>query len=255
VPGYNTTTELRYLERVGQAWQPDLVIVGFYENDLADNDLVPATPTLRRRVTSGVQAAMQRWLYSYELYKRIALTARWQWFTSVPDRARIEALAGEEALMVRAGVEAGARLSDVDKFSDAATFRCPELEQQGRRDRLEDHLQGDAPSLVAWRRSVAELQRLNRDGAYRIVFFINMAPNQCPSEDRFVDAGAFEDEAALRAIMEQGTPVFSSARAFLPYRPSQMPGASGHSTGNANRVKADALFDALTNGILPGPSR
>ena len=82
-----------------------------------------------------------------------------------------------------------------------------------------------------------------------------MAPNVCPGEDRFVDAGAFEDEAAVRAILGQGTPVGSSVRAFLPYRPSQMPGASGHSTGNANRVKADSLFEMLTAGILPGAGR
>jgi hypothetical protein len=30
-----------------------------------------------------------------------------------------------------------------------------------------------------------------------------------------------------------------------------MPGASGHSSGNANRVKADALFDFLSGEVLP----
>jgi hypothetical protein len=55
----------------------------------------------------------------------------------------------------------------------------------------------------------------------------------------------------LRKILGNGTPVGSSVRAYLPYRPSQMPGAAGHSSGNANRVKADALFDFLSAEILP----
>lgn len=257
VPGYNTTQELKYLERVGESYRPDLVIVGFYENDLADND-VPTEATMRRRIVSGVQGGMQRWLYSYELYKRIALTARWQWFTSTPDRQRIESLAGEEALTALPGdrsMEAAQRLSDVERFADADTYRCLEFEQRpSRGDRLSTHLGAATPSMAAWKRSVAELQRLHREGRYRIAFFINMAPNVCPDDDRFVDAGAGEDEAALTAILGQGTPVGSSMRAFLAYRPSQMPGASGHSIGNANGVKADALFDFLTAGVLPPPS-
>ena len=259
VPGYNTTQELKYLERVGPSYQPDLVIIGFFENDLADND-VSTEPTVARRLSSGVQGSMQRWLYSYELYKRIALTARWQWFTSVPDRRRIEALAGEEALTASPGDRSEDRaqqLTAVERFPDAETFRCEEFEKNPNRggDRLAARLTESTPSMAAWRRSVAELQRLHRDGAYRIAFFINMAPNVCPGEDRFVDDGAFEDDAAVRAILGQGTPVGSSVRAFLPYRPSQMPGASGHSVGNANRVKADALFEMLTAGILPEASR
>jgi lysophospholipase L1-like esterase len=251
VPGYNTTQELKYLERVGPSYQPDLVIVGFYENDLADNDL-PTEPGFRRRLTSGVQRVMQRWLYSYELYKRILLTARWQWLTAAPDRSRIEALAADEALLSppadRTG-EAAQRLSDVERFSEP--HACRQIDTNPNRDRLAAHLDDATPSITAWKRSVAELQRLHREGRYRIVFFINMAPNECAGDDRFFDGGALEDEAALRAILGQGTAVGSSVRAFLPYRPSQMPGASGHSFGNSNRVKADALFDFVTGEVLP----
>jgi lysophospholipase L1-like esterase len=251
VPGYNTTTELKYLERVGPSYQPDLVIVGFYENDLSDNDL-PTEPGFGRRLASGVQRNMQRWLYSYELYKRILLTVRWQWLTTTPDRGRIEALAADEALLSppadRSG-EAAQRLSDVERFTDVHV--CKEVDTNPNRDRLAAHLDEATPSIAAWKRSVAEFQRLHRDGVYPTAFFINMAPNVCPDEDRFIDAGALEDEAALRAILGQGTPVGSSVRAFLQYRPSQMPGASGHSFGNSNRVKADALFDFVTGEVLP----
>lgn len=254
VPGYNTTQELKYLERVGPRYQPDLSIVGFFENDLIDNDVsTEATPV--RRVTSLVQGAMQRWLYSYELYKRIALTIRWQWLASVPNRGRVEALAADEELVSRPEDRSGEhaqRLSDVERFPDGGTFRCREIDSNPNRDRLTALLAKQTPSMVMWKRAVGELQRLHREHTYRIVFFINMAPNECPGEDRFFDGGALEDEAALGAILGEGTPVGSSVRAFLPYRPSQMPGASGHSIGNANRVKADALFDFITGGgILP----
>lgn len=253
VPGYNTTQELKYLERVGARYQPDLVVVGFFENDLADND-VSTEPTLRRRAISGLQGGMQRWLYSYELYKRIFLTARWQWLADTPDRGRIDALASDEELIARPSDRSGEatqRLSDTERFADADTFVCRVVDVDPNRDRLEAHLNQSSPSIAAWKRSVAEFQRLHREGAYRIAFFLNMAPNDCPDEDRFFDGGAGEDEAALIAVLGQGTPVGSSMRAFLPYRPSQMPGARGHSTGNANRVKADALFEFLTGGAHP----
>jgi hypothetical protein len=254
VPGYNTATELRLLERVGPSYAPDLVVVGFYENDLIDND-VATTATLRRRVTSAVQGSMQRWLYSYELYKRIALTVRWQWLTSTPDRGRIEALAEGDKLIARPDGQsdaAGQRLGEVERFSEPAV--C-EVDQDPNRDRLATHLAATNPSMVMWRRAVSELQRLNREGLYRVAFFINMAPNQCFDQDRFFDGGALEDDAALRAILGQGTPVGSSVRGYLPYRPSQMPGASGHSFGNANVVKADALFELLTTDVLPSSVR
>jgi lysophospholipase L1-like esterase len=249
VPGYNTAQELKYLERVGPRYAPDLVIVGFFENDLIDND-VATTATLRRRLASAVQGSMQRWLYSYELYKRIALTLRWQWLTRTPDRQRIEALADDEQLIAppsdRAG-EAAQQLTDVERFSEPVV--C-EVNRGPGRDRLATHLAETTPSMVMWRRAVAELQRLNSAGVYRIAFFVNMAPNQCIDRDRFFDGGALEDDAALYAILGQGTPAGSSVRAYLPYRPSQMPGASGHSIGNANVIKADALFEFLMSHAL-----
>ncbi len=252
VPGYNTTQELKVLERVGPRYKPDLVVVGFYENDLQDND-VPTDATLRRRIVSAIQGSMQRWLYSFELYKRIALTIRWQWLTSAPDRGRIDALGADEALVAppsdRSG-EPGQRLTAVDRFDDWATFVCKEVDRNPNRDRLSAHLAENNPSMVVWRRSVAEFQRLHREGAYRIAFFINMAPSECPGTDRYVDGGTLEDSAALEAILGNGIPAASSVRAYLPYRPSQMPGASGHSIGNANWVKADALFDFLRTALL-----
>lgn len=253
VPGYNTSQELAYLKRVGPRYKPDVVIIGFFLNDLTDND-VSTEPTFRRRATSAIQATAQRWLYSYELYKRVLLTIRWQWLTTSPDRGRIDALAADEALTSQPSdrsSEPALRLGNVDRLVD--TFQCDETNSDPHRDLLSTRLGASDASIVMWRRAVAELQRLHREHAYRLAFFINMAPKECPGHDRFsAGSDAAQDEAALRSILGNGTPVGSSRTAFLPYRPSQMPLANGHSLGNANRVKADALFEFLVDeGLLP----
>ena len=77
VPGYNTSQELAHLLQVGPVFQPDLVIVGFYENDLIDNKPIVA-PTVARRALSAVASLAQRHLYSLELYKRIYYEAAWR---------------------------------------------------------------------------------------------------------------------------------------------------------------------------------
>jgi hypothetical protein len=251
VPGYNTAQELAYLRQVGPRYRPDLVVVGFYENDLAGND-VPDHPSLARRASSALQRAMQRWFYSYELYKKVVLTLRWRLFTQAADRGRIEQLAGEQALLVQPSdrsQQPEQRLTDVHALTDIPV--CAQRGDDPNRDRLAARLDAATSEIAAWKRAVAGFQRLHRDGAYQVAFFINMAPNVCPEGDRFYDGGALEDEAALRAILGNGTPVGSSVRAFLPYRPSQMPGASGHSIGNANQVKARALFEFLRRDVLP----
>lgn len=256
VPGYATSQELKYLLDVGPRYQPDLVVVGFYENDLAGNTSL-SPPSWSRRAASAAQRVMQRWFYSYELYKKVALTLHWRLFSGGVDRGRIEALAADEALLAAPADAAGhpsQRLTTVDRFADVDTFKC-ETDTDPNRDRLGNHLVEPSDEMAKWKAAVAALQQLHRDGAYRIAFFINMAPNECPDDDRFFDGGAIEDEAALREILERGTPVGSSVRAFLPYRPTQMPGASGHSSGNANRVKAQALFEFLRDAGLLGVAR
>lgn len=257
VPGYNTSQELAYLTEVGSRYDPDLAIVGFFANDLTDNTL-PVTPSLARRATRGVQRLMQQHLYSYEFYKRTFLTARWRLMTGEDDRRRIENLSGEEALLGRMedlSADDDQKLGAVDTFDDQQVrdFTCPVLgPRDGGGDRLAAAVRKQSSETLAWIAAVRGLQRLNRDGAYRVMFFINMAPDICAREDRFHNGGSLDDDDALREILGDGAPVASSTRAFLRYRPSQMPGANNHSFGNANRVKADALFDFLrTSSLLP----
>lgn len=256
VPGYNTSQELAYLEEVGPRFNPDLVIVGFYANDLVDNE-PPVAPSLSRRATSAVQRQLQEHMYSFEFYKRAILTARWRLLTSDADRQRIEGLASQAAMLERRDDLAAApqqTLGEVETFDDQQVrdFTCGlKGPGDGGANGLAATVRGSTPQARAWTTAVRGLQALHRHGVHPITFFINMAPNICRLEDRFYDAGALDDDAALRAVLGDGTPVTSSTRAFLRYRPSQMPEANGHSLGNSNRVKADALFEFLRTEILP----
>lgn len=253
VPGYNTADELAYLEEVGQRFDPDLVIVGFFPNDLA-----PGTPRRSpgaiRRVASAVRRTLQRHLYSYEFYRRALLTVRWQLTANDEDRAFMARLADADKDLAPSAATGAAdqQLTEVDYFDDQAVreFTCPKWQTFDGGGGLRTQIH-DGPGAAGWRSAVSEFQQLHRDGRYRVVFFANLAPMPCGTEDRFHDAGSLADDQAVREVLGQGTPVVSSTRAFLHYRPSQMPAASGHSLGNSNRVKADVLFEFLREHTLP----
>ena len=258
VPGYATSQELAYLERVGGRYDPDLVIVGFYQNDLTGNEL-PRTPSAMRRLVAGIQGWMQQRLYSFEFYKRAILTARWRLFTDESTRQRLEHLLTQEIPLTRPDYSAGdepQELTPVDRFeaADVEGFRCEVQPVPDRRRSadLREQLERPNGEITAWLEAVHGFQRLAAAGTYRIAFFINMAPEVCQASDRFFDGGSLEFDEVLRSVLGQGTPVVSTVRDFLKFRPSQMPGASAHAVGNANRVKADALFEFLQNQVLPG---
>ncbi|MEO8681192.1 MAG: GDSL-type esterase/lipase family protein [Vicinamibacterales bacterium] len=257
VPGYNTSQELAYLEQVGRPFSPDLVVVGFYPNDFTANERV-AEPSLARRLGSAMQAIVQRTMYSYEFYKRAYLTLRWQLMTDKVDQQRIEHLATEDQLLeTTAGGEDAARILSPAEFiddSNAAEFVCPGAQSDVNSKaptELARALRGRSPSLASWFEAVDGLQQLHASGAFRVMFFINMAPIVCAGADRFVDGGTLGDDDAMLEVLGKGTPAVSSTRAFLHYHPSQMPAAGGHSLGNSNRVKADVLFDFLKTQVLP----
>ena len=112
---------------------------------------------------------------------------------------------------------------------------------------LSGRIKARSPDIAPWLDAVADLRVYARSAGYPLVFFVNGSPNICRGQDRFYDAGALAEDAALLSVMGDGSPAASSTRAFLHWRPSQMPGAYGHSIGNANRVKADVLFEYLTS--------
>ena len=253
VPGYNTRQELRYLQEVGATFKPDLVIVGFFPNDFDGNDKLP-DPTFLRRLSSGAQRLMQRYLYSYEFYKRVLLTLRWKLMTSDDDRLRLEHLATEADLLTSAvspDASPDQRLTDAEYFDEESirSFVCmgtPKADTESPGE-LSSRIKARAPDIAPWLDAVADLRAYARSAGHPLVFFVNGSPNICKPQDRFYDAGALAEDAALLSVMGDGSPAASSTRAFLHWRPSQMPGAYGHSIGNANRVKADVLFEYLTS--------
>ena len=256
VPGYNTRQELTYLQEIGPLAKPDLVVVGFYPNDFTGNNAAAPPPSRLRRAAAATLRTIQRHLYSYEFYKRAILTLRWRLFTSESDRLRIEHLTTEQQLTARSGSVADGpsqRLTEVEYLNDPAAdqFHCrdagPVLTGGGRGDELRRR----APHLADWFGAVDAFQQLHREKQYRIVFFVNMAPIVCHGADRFFDGGRLADDAALLEVLGRDTPAVSTTRAFLQYRPSQMPAAGDHAFGNSNAVKADVLFRYLRDRVLP----
>jgi lysophospholipase L1-like esterase len=255
VPGYSTRDELTYLQQVGDRYAPDLVIVGFFINDIVAGRAKPEPGFARRAVNRGRQL-VQRHVYSYQLYRKASATLQWRWSTSDANRQQLELLAeGEKLLNHTQRVEHLPEqvIGEVEYFDDAAvsSFSCPKWQPIDNSGGLRTRLRDGGRDVEDWIDAVRELQQLHKSGKRRIVFFINMAPVICRTEDRFHDGGSLLDEAALREVMASGTPVIGSTAAFLHYRPSQMPVADGHALGNSNRVKGDALFDELRRSVLP----
>ena len=260
VPGYNTSTELAYLEDIGARYQPDLVIVGFYPNDFTGNtDSQP--PSFRARATSAAQRFMQRNLYSFEFYKRALLTLKWRLLTSDADRARLEALAGDEALLgyrPDAAEQPDQQLTAPEYFDDqqVASYVCKN--QQGidpgklPADLVRRRLQQDEPEMRAWRRGIERFRRCIDPARTHHVLHQPRAAT-VPGRRSFSDPAARDDDEVLRRVLGHGHPVASSFGEFLHYRPSQMPAASGHRIGNSNKVKADALARASHRGAAAAP--
>ena len=252
VPGYNTAQQLAYLNEVGERFAPDLVIVGFFSNDFTGYQPV-SHPGVRARATSAVMRTLQRFVYSTELYKRIYLTLRFQLTESAENQQRLEHLATEDALLGRQNADPASaqKLGDFERLSDAdvQAFECRDMGPAGP-PMLAADVRSRSPKLRLWFEAVEGFQSLHRAGRYRIMFFINLAPQECTGRDRFFDHGSRADNDALQEVLGRDTAVVSSWAEFLYYRPSQMPAAAGHSLGNANLVKAKVLFDFLRTDVL-----
>jgi hypothetical protein len=253
VPGYNTAQELAYLNEIGERYAPDLVIVGFFSNDFTGFEPV-ADPGVIGRAASAVMRTMQRYVYSTELYKRLYLTLRFRLTESRQSQQRLEHLQSEDALLGKPNADQASEqeLGGFERLSEEAVrdFECVGMGPQGPPGLAAD-VRNRAPQLGAWFSAVEDLQALHRAGKYRIMFFINMAPQECKGADRFIDYGSGADVEALEEVLGRDTAVVSSWREFLYYRPSQMPAASAHSLGNANLVKAKVLFEFLRDRVLP----
>jgi hypothetical protein len=252
VPGYNTSQELANLLEVGPAFQPDLVIVGFFENDVVGNFPVQS-PGMAARIKSATVSWLYRHVYSIELYKRLYLQIAWRFSGQTSYRQRLDHL-GEERQLIENVQQIqdlkDQQLSPFDWLDDEAVgaVRCPDGPLQPP-DLLETIRH--EPGWDDWLTAVRRLQALHRDGAYALSFFIQVAPTACLSRDVFFDGGTAALNRFYTDILTAGVPGVSPYDAFRHTRPSQMPLAAGHALGNANAVKADVLFHHLREDVLP----
>ena len=252
VPGYNTSQELAQLLEVGPRFQPDVVIVGFFENDFVDNFPVEP-PGAWARARSVILTALYRHMYSIELYKRLYLQIAWSASRQTSYRQRLEHVAEEEEVTATAPDIADRqfqRLTPFERVSDEqlASIACPN--QPDANPDLVASIQRES-GWTDWVAAVRRFQQLHRDGMYRVVFFANVAPFPCPTADVFTDRGSDAVNRFYMSYLSAGTPAVSVYDAFRHLRPSQMPSAGAHSLGNANLVKADVLFEYLRDRVLP----
>lgn len=252
VPGYNTSQELAHLKEVGPEFAPDLVIVGFFENDLIDNR-EPSAPGALRRVQSRALAFAQRHVYSLDLYKKVYLQLAWKLSASDDYRRRLEHLSSGESMITSvadASTLPQQALTPVERLTDAQVRDINCIYGMKPNPTLIPAIEHDA-GFGPWLAAVRGFQHLNATGAYRIVFFLNDVPPVCPDGDVFYDGGSKTIDDFYLRVMSEETPAVSSYDAFLHVRPSQMPNASGHSLGNSNAVKADVLYEFLRQRLLP----
>jgi len=252
VPGYNTSQERAHLLDVGPTFQPDVVVVAFFENDIVDNYHV-ARPTALSRLRSAILSSLYRHVYSIQLYKRAYLQLAWRLSASNDYRLRLEHVAEETQLTANLQQVADLKdqqLTEFDRLgdNDVRAARCDE-EVPARGD-IVAAIQRE-PGYGAWLEAVRRLQQLARSAPYTLMFFANVAPMSCAHPDVFYDGGTADLNRFYLRILGDGTPAVSSYDAFRHVRPSQMPQAAGHALGNSNVVKADVLFGFLRNTLLP----
>ena len=254
VPGYNTSQELAQLLEFGPVAKPDLVVVGFYENDVTDNFDV-AQPDRATVVASSLRAFTQEHLYSFDLYRKLWLTLQWKLSASDAYRRRLEALDSEEQMYKRPSQVADSKLQQLRPYEQVPDAEVPRSCFSGQRPNpgIADAIRSN-PDWPRWLKAVRGFQALHRRGEYRVVFFMNVIPVVCPDADFFYDGGVGVENNLFMSVVSDGTPAVSTFEAFLHRRPSQMPYAQAHAIGNSNATKAETLFAYLRERrLVPEP--
>ena len=254
VPGYNASQALAYLLEMGPRSRPDLVIVGVtreihYATDLENRPLGP--PTRRAVVMSAVKTFLKRHMYSFDVYKKVYLTLRYRLLASGTERDLLQNLAVQEQLLAKPANAAGPKAQQLTypaPMSDAefGRARCTYPQITVFSADVFEH----TPGVPAWKAMMGRFQELNRAGQYRIVFFLNSAPDVCRIEDVFDPRATTPLNDYYLKVLSDGAPAVSSHDTFLRYHPSEMPQASRHALGNANAVKASVLFEFLRDRVL-----
>jgi hypothetical protein len=242
VPGYDMVLSLRTLEELGPGYDPDLVIVGFYENDLGAWMFdAPSRPAW----VLHVQSFFKR--HSY-LYERLRFGYRALRYVFLDDGAPWHTMQQEWQYLA----EPTEKTQGVGDSTVEFKHRRDTAPVPPETDRTFEY---DAASLATVTRAVRTFQEHHAENRYPVVFFVNIAPDVdiASGADRFVDGRHNEMNDYFTRLCGQGTPVVSSYDAFWAYRPSEVPGAGFHSLAAANSVKADVLFEYLTPYLIEEP--
>ena len=192
VPGYNTSQELAHLLQVGPVYKPDLVIIGFFDNDLIENYDVEPSGRIQSAV-AYLKSFLRRYLYSVELYRRVYLTLAWKLAGTDEYHKRVEHLAVEDELLANMRQVNGLneqQLTPVDRFTDDQVQTMVCVGGQKPNPTVIDSLQRDS-GFAPWLRAVRRLQALNRSGAYRLVFFLNITPTRFMTAERRPSTASF----------------------------------------------------------------
>jgi len=236
VPGYDTDLELKTLEEIGPRAKPDLVIVGFYENDLTAWNYHPKQkmPKLIYKVKSFLKK-------NFYLYTRMRFVFNIIANLKVADKTQCE----YEARLLCAPSHGLDRVDEPDLVlkHNAQNTPLPPVS-----DRIYGYNKKEA--MISLKNNVARFKAYHNEGIYDIVFFINIAPDIDEENDRFVDGIHNDMNRFFLDLLNKETKVVSSYDAFWPYKPSEVPGASEHSLMAANMVKADLLFNFLIKNKL-----
>ncbi len=240
VPGYNTSHILAYLGEMEPLFKPDLVIIGFYENDLYGNETIRTTKL--KRMVSRVKNFVRRHLYSFHFYKKAYLQFYAVLFKSEEHAYRLTSLAREQRLL--------SHLEKIQNLEEqAVTSFLPTLDHADRDCTCDTQsvppLSLEDPSGQAWWQAVNGIKSFDTERICEVLFFINIAPDTCPPVDRFCHGAHYELNKWLVDTLHTQLPVVSSYDAFYQQVPSEMPLAGGHSLGNSNEVKAETLFRYL----------
>jgi hypothetical protein len=237
VPSYEMDAELKTLEEDGPKYKPDLVIVGFYENDLY------APKNSQKSV----------WLTNLKnMFRR-------NFYLYYPIRHAFHVLTNRYVGNLTPGVHFQKSYLFKPKVVpppfDSSTFIPKHNLENSLRPPKTTRVFKPKKSPTSIDNPVVQFQKYHNEGTYNIMFFINIAPDHDkeweyerfigPTRPYYYDGVQNEMNNWFLEVMGKGTPVLSSYNAFWNYSPSEVPGAWHHSLGAANLVKSDILFNFI----------
>ena len=242
VPGYDAVTELRTLEEIGPIYNPDLVIVGTYQNDLYSRDF-----DYRKNSEAS-------WLFKFRslliehtyIYHQIKRMINVDMSSSIKNKFIFTAFGGrerEKALFTKSL----STPDDVSKFKlkhqtiNRKLAAIPEYSWHPMENGGASEIQ-----YQSFEKANLELQNLHNSGKWDILFFLNIAPDISEDGTSFINGEQNSiNQYMLDILSKGGVPVISSYEAFWSYSPYEVPEAGAHALGAANKVKASILLDHL----------